>query len=1187
MHTNFAMRRLSGVALAAVAAVGMGTVLAVPAAATPATSMTASPEQPRYPAGATAKITVTVSGNTTPDTISAVVTSGPDTTANLSCPATVGVNGSVTCTLVNASANPGVDQVTITDNSVVAPAQPLRATTSVAFETITAVPDQNVGSTAAPVYLYGTSETATIAVTITGPSSTPALKGVVNPGSPDANTTLPCTQSTVQAASWTCTLTNHGTAGTDTVVLFDDDNPNGLSGQPDGSEMSVTVPVHFEQITGTPEFARDGTPSGTIDVVVTGIPNVGGAPRTPVLKEVVKSGQFTTAGACTENAGGNPQNWTCTVSNGGRNDSAVIQIYDDLDGNNSPGSGEPSTLVTLSFETLTVTDTNAPHAPNSTATFAVTIAGAPSGSSPGIDYVIVSGPDAATPPATIGTLCSGSGASWTCDLKNTKQAADGTAVDTVKVFDDANNNRTADPGEATTTAVITFGSSVTATPDSATYPVFDTNNSGSGRATISATAIAPVGSVPHLRWTVTNGPDAGNPAHTSQNCTPLNGGTTDWNCDFSNGGTAGVDTVVVYNDLNFAQFGNNETPAQAAFAPGDPNDVVKATFAAPQSVSLTPTLGPNQHQASIATGGCQIYTVDVNPALKFPVSIVATQALGSGSSSFPLLPATAPPAALSTCNVPGGSNVTTVSNSVSSSGGGIPILTTPTFTNTLTLSSATGQDPAHPGRVVFGLSSSKTGTVTVRAQTSNATAANNATSPNQTMSVIEGGQTAVKVLTVNPTSQLGTVNASLTYTVGAADANGTPLNGVTIDYVVAAGDPDATTAPVACAVADQFGNAKCVVKNGGKTGVDHLTFFAPQASGETAPTSSDPQVTATGTFTPAPPAGSTMSLSCGDELLTDANQLVPNCTVTTGTGAQRQIIFVAHIAAPGGDALANIPVQFTLASAPAGATATTSQTPTNANGNAFFVVTVPSPADGQRVTVQSVVGDPNQGGLGPDTATATLRAPQPSRLIVTPASQRASAGDVVQLTARVTDQFGVGVAGQVLSYAVSGRNSTSGSVLTRANGTATISYVDGGGSGSDTISVLDTSADAPTANNPATAVVTYGSGGGGGCISDCGGGGGGKEHPSLKVSQKHKRGHEKLILRVTSHPKLVNAKVIFYTVSKGGARHKIGVGHTGARGKVKGTLNSAHGLHLRFQAKVKGRAGVRSGFSPVVKVHVH
>jgi len=1189
MHMNLAMRRLGGVAVVAAAALGAGTVLTVPAAAATATALTATPLQPRYPTTAQATINVTATGGVG-DTPTGVITSGPDAAAPVTCTA-IAANGTSTCRFTNI-AGVGVDQVRITDSTP--PGPTATATTAVAFETITAVPDQNV-AVGAPVYLYGAGETATIAVTVTGPSTTPVLKGVVLPGSPDANSTLSCIQSSVQAASWTCTLPNHGGAGADRVVIFDDDASAGLSGQADASEAQVALTVNFEQITGTPEFARDGTPSGVIDVTVTGIPNVDGAPRTPVLREVVRSGQFTTAGTC--GAGAAPVNGryttTCTVSNGGRTDSAVIQIYDDLNGNNSPGAGEPSTNVALSFETLTVTDPGAPHAPNTTATFNVALQGVPAGSSPSVDYQLNAGStDApAVGPGPV-VLCDGSGAAWTCQLTNTKQTTNGTATDSLTVFDDANNNRTLDAGEASTTATITFGSSVTATPVSANYPVKDANNSGSGTATISASVVAGINTVPHLRWTVSNGPDA-NAAHTSQSCTPLNGGTTDWTCTVPNGGTAGLDTIVVYNDLNFAQFGNSETDAQAAFfgGPGvdanhpsgaDPNAVVKANFQAPQSITLTPALGPNQHQTAIASGGCMPFTVDVSPALTYPIQITATEPLTSNA------------AALSTCNVPGGSTIATASNTVSGSGGspGLPPLIPPTpanYSNTLTLTSSTGQDAAHPGRVVFGLSSKQVGTVTIHAQTRNATTANNVSSQTVTMSVVAGGQTAVRTLTATPASQTGITNGSLTYNVLAQDANSTPLNGVTIDYVINAGDPDAATAPVACSVADQFGNAKCVVKNGGKIGVDHITFFAPQVSGESAPTASDPQTTATGTFQAGPPAGSALTFGCPDELLTDANQIVPSCTVTTGNGGAQSIIFAAHLSTAAGAPVADVPVSFTLVNAPSGSTSTASQVSTNAKGNALYVVTVPSPAQGNKVTVQAAVGDPANGGLGPQTAVATFQAPHPAAVSVTPRSQQVSVGGTANLTARVTDQFGAGVPGHTIAWSVSGRNNTSGTATTAANGAAPFSYFDSGSGGSDTVSVLDVSADAPSgagSNNPATAVVTFGSGGGGGCQVNCGPGQ--KEKPRLSATQKPAAHHRsKITLKIVSHPRLVHAKVVFYQLSKGGARHKIGVGHTGRKGKVTGTLKAARGLHLRFQAKVKGRAGVRSGYSNVVKVHVH
>jgi hypothetical protein len=261
---------------------------------------------------------------------------------------------------------------------------------------------------------------------------------------------------------------------------------------------------------------------------------------------------------------------------------------------------------------------------------------------------------------------------------------------------------------------------------------------------------------------------------------------------------------------------------------------------------------------------------------------------------------------------------------------------------------------------------------------------------------------------------------------------------------------------------------------------------------------------------------------------------------------------------------------------------------TNAKGNALFVVTVPNPVAGQSITVKATVGDPANGGLGPQTAIATFEAPHPAVVSVTPTSQKVAPGGLVSLTAKVTDQFGGGVSGHTVDWAASGRNNTSGEVVTGASGTASFNYLDTGSSGSDTVTVLDVSPNAPTgagSHNPASAVVTFGSGGGTGCPPDCGGGSTQKEKPTLKATQKPKGHKVKIILKVTSHPRLVNATVNFYQLSKSGARHKIGTGHTGKKGKVTGTLKASKGLKLRFQAKVQGRSGVKSGYSNVVKVH--
>ncbi|MGN6473626.1 MAG: hypothetical protein ACTHK4_08275, partial [Mycobacteriales bacterium] len=500
------------------------------------------------------------------------------------------------------------------------------------------------------------------------------------------------------------------------------------------------------------------------------------------------------------------------------------------------------------------------------------------------------------------------------------------------------------------------------------------------------------------------------------------------------------------------------------------------------------------------------------------------------------------------------------------------------------ISGTTDQDPANPSHLVFGISSSQAGTVTLTAKTN--LAANNVgpTSPQNLSVVTPGPAHSVSVTPANPTLIQGGTQA---FSVLVQDSSGTPIPGTAVSYVVAAGDPDATSKAVACQAADSFGQAKCVLTNNRNLGVDHVTFFAPQASGETAPAANDPQTTTNVTIQAAPPPGSTLTFGCPDQLISDANQIVPKCTVSTGGGTQQQIIFVAHVADSSGTPLGNIPVTFALGTgAPSGTTATATQANTNTHGNAFFVVTVPSPAAGNKVTATAKVGDPSNGGLGPDTATATFQAPKPSVVSVSPHSQKIGAGGAVSVTGKVTDQFGVGIGGQMLDFAVTGRNSRAGQVTTGSAGTATFNYVDTGTRGSDSVSVLDVSSDAPSgagSNNPATATVTYGSSG---CTSGCSGGGQ-KEKPALTVTQKVLSGGKaRLKLIVTSHPRLVQATVIFYQVSKSGVRHRIGQGTTGTHGKCIGTLVAAKGLHLRFQAKVKGRAGVRSGFTPVVKVHV-
>jgi hypothetical protein len=1125
--------------------------LAAPAAA--AAAITAAPAQPRYTAAtvghpSTAVINVTTSVATTAANLAVGVTNGPDTRpAQAVCAAITATQ--FTCPVANDTApaspdGPGTDTVVITDTTV----PTTSTTTTVSFETVTAQPAQT---------LYGTGETTSISVLVTGANPGSSIKGSIAAGGADAPGlgTQPINCTPIGFGGTTsCSYTNTGSAGSDTVTIFDDDNPAGATGVPDATEpAAASFVLNFEKVTASPDLARSTTTQDAIDVTVTGIPTG----HTVALKETLVSGANDSIPnppciASAVNAG--TQQWLCAVTSNGRVDNPVVKIYDDLDGDNTAAATEPQTTTTFSFETVSVSDPNAgTHLPGTTATLNVTLSGVPAGETPSVDYNTLAG--SVDPNANV-TLCQGAGNSWTCTITDTH----GGGVDHLQIFDDANNNQKFDAGEPTTNFDVNFGASVTATP--ATQSVVT-----GGTATVAGHVTAPASETPQLTWGVTAGPDMG----IGGNCAPLNGGTTDWTCKIPNSHGSGTDTIVI-------------TDAASAETP-KPFATVKATFTTATAITLTPLLIPGQHTSEVASGGCIAYAVDVNPAAAgFPVQVTATQDLGQATGGLLGIGATPPSEALSLCTPTGASAVTVVSHTETASGGDpvLGLLDPPDYTESLQFTSTTGQTAANPGRVIFGLSSVHLGGVSVVATTGNLTTGA------QTFAVVAGGQTNVKALSVTPASQSVVNGGSAPFTVTAVNGNGTPLPGINIKYVVAAGGPDATTTAATCPSTSQFGTSTCTITAGATLiGTDVVTFFAPQATTETAPSANDPQTTAKLFVGTAPPAGSTLTLNCPDELVTDANALVPNCTVTTGSGGSQSVIFAAHVAGPTGAALANVPVQFSVVSGPATVTSTTGNVTTNSSGNAVFVVSETNPAVNDTITVQAVVGNPQTGGLGPKQASATFQAPKPTYVTATPASQQVANGGAVNIAAKVLDQFGAGVVGQVIDYSVSGRNSVTGIATTTTGGAANVSYTDHGSAGSDTVTLLDTSANAPATGNPAHATVTFGATG---CTTNCGGCtvncGSGVEHPTLRVHQTNLGGGVvRLSLVVLSHPKVVNAAVTFFQL-RNGIRHQIGTGRTGGHGNVTGTLRARAGQHLRFQVRVGGKAGVARGFSNRVGVTV-
>ena len=585
----------------------------------------------------------------------------------------------------------GTDQVVVTDPGLGVSSSP----TAVSFESLTATANQTVALTGGgSAYLYGASETATINATFTGASSTPALKALVTAG-PDQGLLAPCTQSSTQPANWSCALTNGGTGGADTVQLFDDGSTKGTANQADTDEAKTSLTINFEKLVATPKLPRVNTsPSGqaAFHVVLTGKP----ATYIANIKEVITNGQFSSNGGCTptptspSDVDTTPNtadtNFDCSVVNNGRADTVTVSIFDDLNSNGTPSSTEPSDSATANFEVLSAADANpGAHSGNSTATINVTVSGTPAGQTPSIDYIVPAGdPD----PHTTAVICPPSDATtFTCTLKNNGAAG----TDHVRVFDDANNNGVFDSGEPTTTINVAFGDSVTATPRATAFPTKDANNAGSGIAPIDVTITSDGVTPPAVRYHVNaGGPDA-DPTGTSHPCDPT-GNPNVWVCNVANSSAQpGTDSVFIANV--------NGSPAATA--------TVNVSFNKPASITLTPNLAPGQGSAQIATGGCQPYTLTVTPGVKFPVRIIATQNLGTASS--------APPNALSVCSVPGGSAVTPVQGAPTGGTAGFPPIVAATpWTDTLTINASTNQDPDNPTQVVFGISSTKTGPVTVR-----------------------------------------------------------------------------------------------------------------------------------------------------------------------------------------------------------------------------------------------------------------------------------------------------------------------------------------------------------------------------------------------------------------------------------------------------------------------------------------
>ncbi|HVW79495.1 MAG TPA: Ig-like domain-containing protein [Mycobacteriales bacterium] len=472
-----------------------------------------------------------------------------------------------------------------------------------------------------------------------------------------------------------------------------------------------------------------------------------------------------------------------------------------------------------------------------------------------------------------------------------------------------------------------------------------------------------------------------------------------------------------------------------------PLAIGSAAAASPTNIILTPS-----GSVTANTGTCSAFNVVAQDTTQpgnsaagetATLTVTETTTTSPAANSITLYSATGNPA---TCGAQVAQGGTTVNN------GNGTYTTTLTRTETL---DANGDD-------AFGVSSAVAGTGSVKVSSSATTSAQT----NVTWTT--GGADAVKTLTANPTTTTQYAGSTATYTVKATDANGNPVQGVTVNEssnpnVVNAG-PD-SIAPTACGTTDSTGSVTCTVHSGGTAGTDSIVFFVNNDNGTVHTGGADagePQTVVTAVFTPAPAVSAAKSsVTCVDKLSgANQNTAQTSCTVPT---TQNSVVFTATVEDANGNPISGANVNFTTTSAKlGGATVTGSNLTsgtvvTGANGQATFTVNDPSAVNGDNATVSASVA-----GTSIGSATAHWATPVATTLSVQPAVKSVQVGGTVTVTATVQDQFGNPVSGSpTLTYVVTGRNL--GKTGTAGAG-GVITYTDAGtvpASHTDTISVTD------------------------------------------------------------------------------------------------------------------------------------
>lgn len=1002
--------------------------------------------------------------------------------------------------------------------------------------------------------------TATITGTYTpaaGAGGTaPSIEYTIQGGSADTATFPAGTPCTVQTdGTFTCSVHNGGTAGTDNVRVFADNNGNNTYDTVPTPEPSAVTSVDFSSAPATIHFTTAPTTSAT-DTCQVYTAHVTDANGNPATGQTV---DLTVTETATSTPSANP-----------------ITLYPaDCTGTGTSGG-------TVTGNTITYTHT-----------FTVDNSGNVSfglaSSAPGTATVRLSNPantvsDQATTTFTQGGA--NSVTTLTVTPPTTKTGfTGGTLTYTVRATDSAGN-----PVQG-----VTVMEQTTSGPDTLAPTACGTTNSN-GTVTCSITNGGTAGTDQLTFWVNntngtprTNGPDNGEPQATATavfNSQPaVSSANSSLTCQQqlagSNQGSQQTDCTVptTQHSVTFT--------ATVRDANGNPIANQPVTFTATSAtLGGVPVTGSNLPSGTGTTNSSGVATFTVNdPNAQNGDNVtvqasVGSQSVGTATAHWANAAATTLVLTPQLQTVTKGGTVTVHAQVVDQFGN--PLATQPAITYVVTGRNNGVSGTTTNGTITYtdtGINpSATTDTISAHdvADGLNGTAGVNyvtgsATPSTVTVDTSGNGTSDATCGTSGNTGATGvTFNHVTPVCAIVKNASGEPLAGQSVTFTVSNGQVGAPSTP-----SSQFPRSTDTKTYTTTTDAAGVAFAAVTSttSGVQTVTATAGSATGSGTITYVAPQP------------TDAYSIAMSPpTITVNPGSQQK--FTATVTDKFGNPVANVSVTFTQ-SGPGSLGGASSQTVTTGPDGTASVNLSTAATDTGSGSITATIATAGTQCASSTTATPPSKCSATStytvQSTVTPQSLALSpqsgvvAGGREHVTATVTNSNGTRAAGQVVRFFVSGANTASGSAVTNSSGNATFSYA-AAHAGTDNIAAyVDTNNDQiREANEPRQFTTAHI-----GSVAKR------AEHPTLRVrSAPIDKRFGAVTFRFRSHPSVAHALVVFYMKNRFGKWARIASSHTNIAGHAGRTVTVSAGRHS-FKARIHATSTTRAANTSVHTITVH